>query len=85
MSMPKIRAAFSPKILFFTSGVSREKWYWAGSAGSPTLAEHLYAGGAPRDRVREQRMADAAADVKRFDEQLVQVERARRFRSGFTE
>jgi len=64
--------------LFFTSGVSREKWYWAGSAGSPTLAEHLYAGGAPRDRVREQRMADAAADVKRFDEQLVQVERARR-------
>jgi hypothetical protein len=33
---------------------------------------------APRDRVREQRMADAAADVKRFDEQLVQVERARR-------
>ena len=31
-----------------------------------------------RDRVREQRMADAAADVKRFDEQLVQVERARR-------
>ena len=30
---------------------------------------------APRDRVREQRMADAAADVKRFDEQLVQVER----------
>ena len=33
---------------------------------------------APRDRVREQRMADAAADVKRFDEQLVQVEGARR-------
>ena len=31
-AMPKIRAAFSPKILFFTSDVSREKWYWAASS-----------------------------------------------------
>ena len=49
-----------------------------GSAGSAGTCRTPLRRRAPRDRVPEQRMADAAADVKQFDEQLVQVERARR-------
>ena len=49
--------------------------YPEGSAGSPRLAEHLYAGA----RLAQAAYGpDAAADVRRFDEQLVLVEGARR-------